>query len=348
MTIPAGVMAHPPPPQLSGATVLVTGATGFVGAAVARRLVDAGAIVRALVRPTSDRRNLEGLPVVPVMGDLTDPSSLDAALRGCRGLFHVAADYRLWVRKPAAMYRVNVDGTRAILEAAARAGVERIVYTSSVATLGVPADEQGGSADEDTPATLADMVSHYKRSKFLAEEVARSLARDGVPVVIVNPSTPVGPGDVKPTPTGRMIVDALSGRMPVYVDTGLNIVHVDDVAAGHVLAFSLGAVGRRYVLGGANMTLREILVECASIAGRRPPRIRVPHAAVMPVAYVAEGWARLTGREPLATIDGVRLARKRMFVSSARAEHELGYRPRDVRCAFRDAAEWFRAQGYVR
>ena len=326
-------------------TVLVTGATGFVGAAVARRLVAVGCAVRALVRVDSDRRNLDGLPVTTVTGDLTDRASLDRAVAGCRALFHVAADYRLWVRDPAAMYRTNVEGTRAILLAAANAGVERIVHTSSVATLGTRDD--GQPADEKTPATLAEMIGHYKRSKFLAETAARDLAQRGVPVVIVNPSTPVGPGDVKPTPTGRMIVDALAGRMPAYVDTGLNVVHVDDVAVGHLLAYERGVVGERYILGGVNMTLREILTEVARIAGRRAPRLRLSHGAVLPLAYVAEGWARLSGREPLITLDGVRLSRKRMFFSSARAERELGYRSRDVECAFRDAAKWFRTHQYV-
>jgi dihydroflavonol-4-reductase len=325
--------------------MLVTGATGFVGAAVARRLVAAGQSVRVLAREGSDRRNLEGLDVQVVTGDLTDRASLDRAVAGCRGVYHVAADYRMWVRDPAAMYRANVDGTRAVLTAAAAAGVDRIVYTSSVATLGIRAD--GAPSDEDTPSSLADMIGHYKRSKFIAEEAAQALARDGVPVVIVNPSTPVGPGDVKPTPTGRIIVDALAGRVPAYVDTGLNIAHVDDVAEGHLLAYEQGVVGRRYVLGGTDLTLREILTTLAGIAGRRPPRVRLPHGAVLPVAYVAEAWGRLTGREPLTTVDGVRLSRKRMFFSSARAERELGYRTKPALCAFRDAAAWFRSHGYV-
>jgi dihydroflavonol-4-reductase len=325
--------------------MLVTGATGFVGAAVARRLVASGASVRVMARAGSDRRNLEGLEAEVVTGDLTDPASLDRAVAGCQGVFHVAADYRMWVRDPAAMYKANVDGTRALLTAAASAGVERIVYTSSVATLGLRAD--GVPSDEETPSTLADMVGHYKRSKFLAEQVAQELVRDGAPVVIVNPSTPVGPGDVKPTPTGRIIVDALAGRVPAYVDTGLNIAHVDDVAEGHLLAYEHGVVGRRYVLGGTDLTLRAILTSLAEIAGRRPPRIALPHGAVLPVAYVAEAWARVTGREPLTTVDGVKLSRKRMFFSSARAERELGYTAKPAVCAFRDAAAWFRAHGYV-
>jgi dihydroflavonol-4-reductase len=326
-------------------TVLVTGATGFVGAAVARRLTAAGCGVRVLVRAGSDRRNLAGLSVTTVTGDLTDRASLAPAVAGCEGLFHVAADYRLWVRDPAAMYRTNVEGTRAVLLAAADAGVRRMVYTSSVATLGTRPD--GKAADENTPALLPDMIGPYKRSKYMAEEVVRLLAATGLPVVIVNPSTPVGPGDIKPTPTGQMIVDALAGRMPAYVDTGLNIVHVDDVAAGHLQAYERGTIGRRYILGGVDMTLREILAECARLAGRQPPRVRIPHAVALPVAYLAEGWARLRGGTPLATVDGVRLSRKRMYFSSARAERELGYRARGATEALGDAAAWFRAQGYV-
>jgi dihydroflavonol-4-reductase len=329
-------------------TVLVTGATGFVGAAVARRLIAAGHSVRVLVREGSDRRNLRGLPVTPVTADLTDLQSLERAVAGCTGLFHVAADYRMWVRDRAAraaMYRTNVDGTRALLLAAASAGVTRMVYTSSVATLGIRAD--GVPADEETPATLADMIGDYKRSKFLAEDAVRAVAEGGGPVVIVNPSAPVGPGDVKPTPTGRMIVDALTGRMPAYVDTGLNIVHVDDVAEGHLLAFDRGVVGRRYILGGTNMTLREILTALAALAGRHPPRIRLPHGVVLPAAVVAEWWARVTKGTPRMSVAEVKLARKRMFFTIARAEHELGYRARPAESAFRDAAEWFRVNRYL-
>jgi dihydroflavonol-4-reductase len=326
-------------------TILVTGATGFVGAAVARRLLAARIDVRVLVRPQSDRHNLEGLAVTTVTGDLADPASLDKAVAGCSGLYHVAADYRLWVKDPAAMYRANVDGTRALLQAAGRAGVERVVYTSSVATLGTHAD--GTPASEETTATLDDMIGHYKRSKFMAEQAVDELAAGGLPVVIVNPSTPVGPGDIKPTPTGRMIVDALTGRMPAYVDTGLNIVHVDDVAEGHLLAYQRGTVGRRYVLGGDDMSLREILTECARISGRRPPWLELPHDVVLPIAYLAEAWARITGSTPRTTVDGVRLSRKRMYFSSARAESELGYRSRGGRAAIRDAASWFSTNGYL-
>jgi len=322
-------------------TVLVTGATGFVGSAVARTLLGHGYAVRALVRPDSDRRNLQGLAVEPVVGDLTDPASLAGAVRGCQGLFHVAADYRLWTPDPDALYRVNVQGTRMIMEAALAAGVPRIVYTSSVATLGLHAD--GTPADESTPVTLQDMIGHYKRSKFLAEaEVRRLVAEQGLPAVIVNPSTPVGPRDIKPTPTGRLIRDALTGRMPAYVDTGLNIVHVDDVAIGHWLAFERGRAGERYILGGENLALREILEQVAALSGRRPPRLRLPHELILPVAYLSEGWARLTGGgEPRVTVDGVRLARKYMYFSSDKARDALGYRPRPARDALADAVSWF-------
>jgi dihydroflavonol-4-reductase len=326
-------------------TALVTGATGFVGAAVARALLSHGVAVRALVRPASDRRNLAGLDVEQVEGDLTDPASLARAVRGCDAAFHVAADYRIWCPEPEAMIAVNVEGTRALMRAAAEAGVARIVYTSSVAALGLNAN--GSAADEDTPSTLADMVGPYKRSKFLAEEMVRGLAAsEGLPVVIVNPSTPIGPRDIRPTPTGRMILEAAAGRMPAYVDTGLNVVHVDDVAEGHWLAHQRGAPGRRYILGGEDMSLRDILSEVALLAGRRPPRLRLPHAVVLPIAHLAEAAARLTGREPMATVDGVRMAQKRMYFSSRRAEDELGYRARPAVQALRDAVAWFRDNAY--
>ena len=327
---------------------LVTGGNGFVGAAVVRALLAAGVEVRALVRATSDTHNLAGLEVQSAVGDLCDRLSLDAACRGVDVVFHVAADYRLWVRDPAAMYRNNVDGTVNLLDAAAAAGISRVVYTSSVATLGGHGD--GRPADESSASTLADMVGHYKRSKFLAEEAVRERVRDcAAPVVIVNPSTPIGPGDRRPTPTGRMVLDAARGRMPAYVDTGLNLAHVDDVAAGHLLAWREGRIGRRYVLGGDDMTLREILATIASLTGRAPPRIRLPHALVLPVAFAAEVWVRLRGHgEPLATIDGVRMARKRMWFSSARAEHELGYRHRPAVEALADAVRWFDAAGMLR
>ena len=327
-------------------TVLVTGASGFVGSAVVRRLIAAGAAVRVLLRPTADRRNVEGLSVEVAIGDLRDRESLDRALTGCEGLYHVAADYRLWARRPDEIYETNVAGTKAIMRAAGEAGVRRIVYTSSVASLGLSSD--GSPADEDTAVTLADMIGHYKRSKFLAEAQVRELVRaHGLPAVIVNPSTPMGPRDIRPTPTGRMIVEAAAGRIPAVVDTGLNIVHVDDVAEGHLLAFTRGRIGERYVLGGQNMTLAEIVAEIAALTGRRPPRLTLPHGLVLPLAYAAEGWARLTGREPFATVDGLRMAQKRMYFNSAKAEGELGYRARPVAIAYREAVDWFRANGYL-
>ena len=292
-----------------------------------------------LARAGSDRRNLQGLNVDVVEGDLTKPETLLPACDGCDALFHVAADYRLWAPDPSELYRANVDGTRAILEAAKRAGVPRIVYTSSVATLGIPKDGTPGS--EITPVSVNDMIGHYKRSKFLAEEEVRKFAAAGLPVVIVNPSTPIGPHDIKPTPTGRVVRDAMNGRLPAYVDTGLNVVHVDDVAQGHWLAFERGVVGERYILGGFNLSLREMLTEIADIAGRSPPKIRLPHGVVMPIAYASEAWARLTGMNPIATVEEVRMSKKRMFFTSAKAERELGYSARPARLALEDAVRWF-------
>jgi dihydroflavonol-4-reductase len=325
---------------------LVTGGTGFVGAAVARALLRAGWQVRALTRPGSNRRNLDPLAVEVVVGDLGDPASLERAAGGCEALFHVAADYRLGARDPAPLYRTNVEGTRAIMEAAQRAGVARMVYTSSVACVGLPDD--GTPGREDTPVSLADMVGHYKRSKFLAEQVVRELAQRGVPVVIVNPSTPIGPGDVKPTPTGQMVRDAAAGRMPAYVDTGLNVVHVDDVATGHLLAYERGTAGERYILGGTDMTLREILAAIARLVGRTPPRIRLPRRVLLPFAYAAELVAGLTGGSTRLTVEGLRMARKRMFFSSEKAQRELGYRWRPPVEAFSDALDWLRQQGLLR
>ena len=328
-------------------TALVTGATGFVGAAVARRVLAAGEAVRVLVRETSDRGNLAGLDVEIAIGDLAAPETLRAALGGCAALFHVAADYRIWCPDPAPMMAANVEGTRAIMRAAAEAGVARIVYTSSVAVLGLHADRS--AADEDTASSLGDMIGPYKRSKFLAEQVVDDMVRDdGLPAVIVNPSMPVGSRDIKPTPTGRMIVEAAAGRMPAYVETGLNVVHVDDVAEGHWLAYERGEVGRRYILGGDNMSLQAILGEVAALVGRRPPRIKLPHGVVLPIAVVAEALARLGGgkREPMATVDGVRMACKWMFFSSDRAVGELGYAPRPAADALADAVAWFRGHDY--
>jgi dihydroflavonol-4-reductase len=322
---------------------LVTGATGFVGAAVARALLKQGWQVRALARPGSDRSNLNGLAVEVCEGDLTQPESLTPALQDCEALFHVAADYRLGVRDFDQLYRTNVDGTRAILAAARAAGVQRIVYTSSVAAVGIPKDGTPGA--EQTPVALENMIGHYKRSKFLAEEVVREAARAGAPVVIVSPSTPVGPGDVKPTPTGQLVLDAAAGRMPAYVDTGLNIVHVDDVAAGHLLAYEHGKPGERYILGGQDMTLRQILREISALVGRKAPSIRLPYGVVLPMAYIAEGWAKITGRSGRLTLESVRMSRKRMFFSSEKAVRELGYTYRAPVLAFEDAIRWFRESG---
>lgn len=329
-------------------TTLVTGATGFVGAAVVRRLLARGETVRVLTRPASDRSNIDDLPVEIALGDLLAPDSLPAALSSCRSLYHVAADYRLWAPKPEAMYQANVEGSRNLIRHAMAAGVERIVYTSSVAVLGRTAD--GRPADEETPVTIDDMIGHYKRSKFLAEEAVRSLIADeDAPVTIVNPSTPIGPRDIKPTPTGRMIVEAAAGRMPAYVDTGLNIVHVDDVAEGHLLAHDRGRIGERYVLGGQDMTLAEILRAIAEIVGQPPPKVRLPHNLILPIAVLAESWARLfkTG-EPFVTIDGIRMAKKRMFFSSAKAKAALGYSHRPPQDALRDAVAWFEGNGYLK
>ena len=324
--------------------VLVTGASGFVGAAVARALLARGRKLRVLVRPQSDRRNIAGLDVEPRIGSLEDGASLAAALEGCGALYHVAADYRIWVKDERQMYRANVDGTRLLMEAALAQGVSGIVYTSSVAVLGIIGD--GTPSDENTPSALADMIGPYKRSKYLAEEVVRDLVRTrGLPAVIVNPSTPVGPGDVKPTPTGRIIVDAASGKMPAFVDTGLNIVHVDDVAAGHLLAEERGTPGERYILGGEDMSLAEILKRIALLVGRKPPTIRVPIPAIWPLAVASEAWARVSGKEPLLTIDGLRMAKKKMFFSSAKAERVLGYRARPAQVALADAVAYFRERG---
>lgn len=324
--------------------VLVTGASGFVGAAVARALLAQGRKVRVLLRPQSDRRNVEGIDVEPRIGSLEDGASLSAALDGCGALYHVAADYRLWVRDESAMYKANVEGTRLLMLAALDQRVERVVYTSSVATLGLPRD--GGVSDETTPSALVDMIGPYKRSKFMAEEVVRGLVTErGLPAVIVNPSTPIGPRDVKPTPTGRMIVEAASGRMPAFVDTGLNIVHVEDVAAGHLLAEEKGRLGERYILGGENLTLAEILRRIAVLTHRKPPSVSIPIPAIWPIALGAELWAQFSGKEPFVTRDGLRMAKKKMFFSSAKAERELGYCARPAQDALADAVAWFKAAG---
>ena len=326
---------------------LVTGATGFVGSAVARALRDRGHGLRLLVRPGSDRRNVSGLGAELAEGDLRDPASLAAAVAGCRFVVHVAADYRLWVPDPAPMLAANVDGTRALLLAAANAGVERIVYCSSVAALGLVGDGTPGT--EDTPVHLDGIVGAYKRSKYLAEQAVRDLVRErAAPVVIVNPSTPVGPRDIKPTPTGKMVLDAAAGRMPAYVDTGLNIVHVDDVAAGHVLALERGRIGEAYILGGHDLGMPELLAMVDDVMNRPTPRrARLPRGLLWPVALGMEGAARAFGIEPLVTREMLAMAKKRMFFSPAKAVAELGYAPRPARQAVADAVAWFRGAGWL-
>ena len=324
----------------------VTGATGFLGAHVARVLAEQGADLRLLVRSTSDLRNLEGLKADRVIGDLRSPESIEKAIAGCDTVFHVAADYRLWVRDPEQMYRSNVEGTRALLEAARKNSVRRVVYTSSVATMGF--NSNGTVADEDSPVSLADMIGHYKRSKFMAEQIALDAGRSGQDVVVVNPSTPVGEMDIKPTPSGRIIVDFLKRKFPAYVDTGLNLVDATECARGHILALEKGRSGHRYVLGGENLTLKQILDKLAAITGLPSPRVKVPYVMALATGVVDEiVTGRIRGREPRATIDAVRMGRKKMFVSSSKAERELGWRMVPVDAALRRAVAWFKANGYA-
>ncbi|MBU2808531.1 NAD-dependent epimerase/dehydratase family protein [Acidithiobacillus ferrooxidans F221] len=326
---------------------LLTGASGFVGGAVLRRLLAEGLEVRVLHRTGADPANWEGLDVELVVGDLTDGSALDSAVAGCQAVFHVAADYRLWVPDPRAMYAANVGGSERLVRAALDAGVERIVYTSSVAVLGHYAD--GREADEETAAQLEDMIGHYKRSKYLAEEALRALCREeGAPIVIVNPTTPIGPADRKPTPTGRMVRDAAAGRMPAYIDTGLNVVHVDDVAMGHWQAFTDGEVGERYILGGDNLSLAAILTRIAGLTGHRSPWLRIPRRLLYPLAWGAERLVRLRGRgTPLVTVDELRMAAHKMYFSSAKAERVLHYTHRPAEEALRDAVRWFAEHHYL-
>jgi dihydroflavonol-4-reductase len=324
---------------------LVTGGTGFVGANVVRELLRDGCRVRVLARPGGDRRALAGLAVEICEGNLLDRASLRRAVAGVRTVFHVAADYRLWAPDPAALYQANVDGTRAVLEAAGEAGVSRVVYTSTVGTLGIPKDGTPGT--EETPVRLEDMVGAYKRSKFLAEQAALEHAQSGLPVVIVNPSAPIGPWDVKPTPTGQMVVDFLNGKMFATLDTGLNVVHVRDVARGHLLAAERGKIGEKYILGNRNLSLAEIGVLMADITGLRPPRLRVPYAVAWCGAFCMEAVARATGGAPKVPLTAVRMARKRMYFSPAKAVRQLGLPQTDVTVALRDAAEWFREQGFA-
>jgi dihydroflavonol-4-reductase len=323
----------------------VTGGTGFIGAAIVRALLAEGHEVRTLVRPGGDRRNLAGLAVEPWEGDLLDPISLQRGLTGCQLLFHAAADYRLWTPNPAAMYSANVTGTRNILNAALMTGVSRAVYTSSVGTLGNPGNGTPGT--EETPVSFTDMVGDYKKSKFLAEREAEGFLDRGLPLTIVNPSTPVGPRDIKPTPTGKIIVDFLNGRMPAYLDTGLNIIDVDECARGHLLAASRGRIGAKYILGGENLTLAQIFGLLADITGRPAPKVRLPYLPILAAAWVNEGLSRITGREPLIPLAGVRMARKKMFFDSSRAVTELGLEQRPATAALERAVDWFRSNGYA-
>jgi len=326
--------------------VFVTGATGFIGASLVRELLKEGYRVRALARPNSDRRNLKGLDLEICEGDLRDRKSLEEGMKGCDILFHAAADYRLWTRKPAVMYEINVDGTRNILEAALSQGVSRVVYTSSVGTLGNPGN--GIAGDETTPVTLADMAGHYKKSKFLAEREAESFLKRGLPLVIVNPSTPVGMLDIKPTPTGRIIVDFLNRKMPAYLDTGLNIIDVEDCARGHVLAAVKGRIGEKYILGNENLTLQRIFAMLEEITGLPAPRVKLPYTPILIAAYINEGISRCTGKEPLIPLAGVQMARKFMFFDATKAVRELGLPQRSAGEALRKAVTWFRENGYVR
>ena len=331
-------------------TTLVTGASGFVGSHLARQLVAAGHSARLLVRRNSRLEFLQDLPAERVEGDLRDAASIARAMKGVRQVFHVAADYRLWARHPEEIYDSNVGGTRRLLEAAAAEGVSRIVYTSTVATIAVsgPDGSHDVLPDESALATVDQMIGHYKRSKFLAEEEARKAAAAGLPVVIVNPTTPVGPGDWKPTPTGKIIVDFLNGKMPAYVDTGLNLVAVEDVAAGHLLAAERGRVGERYLLGARNMTLKQILDALAAITGRSAPRVRLPHAVALAAGYADEWFSRMVGRDPRIPVEGVRMSRHRMFVATGKAERELGYAPGSVAAALARAVNWYQEHGYTR
>jgi dihydroflavonol-4-reductase len=324
----------------------VTGATGFVGSHVARALAEAGAELRVLVRASSNPKNIEGLTADRVVGDLRDSTSLEKAMAGCDTVFHVAADYRLWIRDPDQMYRSNVGGTTALLEAAQKNGVKHVVYTSSVATMGFAAN--GQPADENSPVSLDQMIGHYKRSKFMAEQVAAKAAKSGMHVVIVNPTTPVGEQDIKPTPTGRIIVDFLKKKFPAYVDTGLNLVDVDECARGHLAALEKGRSGERYILGGENLTLKQILDKLGAITGLPSPNIRVPYIMALATGVVDEiVTGHIFRREPRATIDAVRMGRKKMWVSSGKAERELGWKVVPVDDALRRAVDWFRMHGYV-
>jgi dihydroflavonol-4-reductase len=326
--------------------VFVTGATGFIGASLVRELLKEGCLVKALVRPGSSRKNLAGLDVELFEGDLLDKASLERGLSGCDTLFHAAADYRLWTRDPKSMYAVNVGGTRSILEAAMKRGISRIVYTSSVGTLGNPGNGTPGT--EATPVTFTEMICHYKRSKFLAEREAEGFAKRGLPVVIVNPSTPVGHLDIKPTPTGKMIVDFLNRKMPAYLDTGLNLIDVEDCARGHVLAARHGRAGEKYILGHENLSLQEIFCYLQKISGLTAPLIKLPYTPILMAAHINEVLSRFTGKEPMIPLAGVRMARKQMFFDSTKAKRDLGLPQRPIKIALGKAIDWFYNHGYVR
>lgn len=325
--------------------VFITGATGFIGASLARELLEQGCEVKALVRPGSIKANLAGLPIELHEGNLLDQDSLEQGLAGCDTLFHAAADYRLWTRNPKSMYDVNVGGTRSVLEAALKRNLSRVVYTSSVGTLGNPGDGTPGT--EDTPVSFDEMVGHYKKSKFLAEREAETFLERGLPLVIVNPSTPVGRLDIKPTPTGKIIVDFLNRRMPAYLDTGLNLIDVEDCAKGHVLAARHGRIGEKYILGNQNLTLRDIFSLLEEISGLPAPRVKLPYTPILLAAYANEALSRVTGREPLIPLAGVRMAGKLMYFDSSKAIRELGLPQQPVKNALKKAVEWFRAEGYV-
>jgi dihydroflavonol-4-reductase len=332
---------------VAGDMVLVTGASGFVGSAVAHALVKSGYSVRVLLRPTSNRTNLADLDVGIIEGDMCEPTSVARAMVGVRFLFHVAADYRLWAPNPQEILWNNQEGTRLLMEAALAAGVERIVYTSSVATIACATD--GGIADETMRLGESCAIGAYKQSKVAAERIVEAMiAKDRLPAVIVHPAAPIGPRDVRPTPTGRIIVEAASGRIPAYVDTGLNLVHVDDVASGHLAALHRAKVGEHYILGGQNVALAEFLSQIALMCGRNPPKLRLPRGVVYPFALAAEAMARVTQREPFVTIDGLRMSKQRMFYSSAKAERDLGYKARPYPEALGDALAWFRDHGHLR
>jgi dihydroflavonol-4-reductase len=330
----------------SSGRVLVTGASGFVGSAVARIARERGFEVRVVIRKTSSRQNIEALDAEVVIGDMRELASMRAAMKGVRYLFHVAADYRIWARDPGEIERANLEGTEATMRAALTEGVERVVYTSSVATLKV--SPSGEIVDETRPAEAQQTIGAYKRSKVLAERaVERMVAADGLPAVIVNPSTPIGPRDVKPTPTGRIIVEAATGKIPAFVDTGLNLVHVDDVALGHFLALERGVTGERYILGGENLSLQQMLADIAGLAGRKPPTIKLPRGPLYPLALGAEFYARFSGREPFVTVDALRMSKNKMYFTSAKAQRELGYKARPYGEGLSDALDWFRANGYL-